>query len=53
MSEKSDPEKVVREIERTRRKFSTEELTRIVLEGQCGAQSVADALQCTGGEAHS
>ncbi len=42
MSEKRDPERVVREIKRkTRRKFSAEEKIRIVLEGLRGEDSVA------------
>ncbi len=41
MSEKRDPERVVREIKRkTRRKFSAEEKIRIVLEGMRGEDSV-------------
>ena len=42
MREKRDPERVVREIRRkTRRKFSTEEKIRIVLEGLRGEESIA------------
>jgi len=42
MSEKRDPERVVREIKRkTRRKFSAEEKIRIVLEGLRGEESIA------------
>jgi len=42
MSEKRDPEQVVREIKRkTRRKFSAEEKIRIVLEGLRGEESIA------------
>ena len=42
MSEKRDPEQVVREIKRkTRRKFSSEEKIRIVLEGLRGEESIA------------
>ena len=42
MSEKRDPERVVREIKRkTRRKFSSEEKIRIVLEGLRGEDSIA------------
>jgi transposase len=49
MSEKSDPEKVVREIKRrTRRKFSTEEKIRIVLEGLRGEQSIAELCRREG-----
>ena len=37
MADRKDPEKVAREIKRkTRRKFSSEEKIRIVLEGLCG-----------------
>jgi transposase len=43
MSTKSDPESVVREIKRrTRRKYSTEEKIRIVLEGLRGEESIAE-----------
>ena len=42
MSEKRDPERVVREIKRkTRRRFSAEEKIRIVLEGLRGEESIA------------
>jgi transposase len=42
MSEKRDPERVVREIKRkTRRKFSAEEKIRIVLEGLRGEETIA------------
>jgi len=42
MSEKSSPEAVVREIRRkTRRKFSSEEKIRIVLDGLRGEESIA------------
>ena len=42
MSKKTDPESVVREIRRkTRRKFSSEEKIRIVLEGLRGEESIA------------
>jgi len=42
MSEKRDPERVVREIKRkTRRKFSAEEKIRVVLEGLRGEESIA------------
>jgi transposase len=43
MSKKRDPESVVREIKRkTRRKFSSEEKIRIVLEGLRGEESIAE-----------
>ena len=43
MSTKSDPESVVREIKRrTRRKYSSEEKIRIVLEGLRGEESIAE-----------
>ncbi len=43
MSKKTDPESVVREIRRkTRRKFSSEEKIRIVLEGLRGEESIAE-----------
>jgi transposase len=49
MAETSDPEKVVREIKRrTRRKFSTEEKIRIVLEGLRGEQSIAELCRREG-----
>ena len=49
MAEASDPEKVVREIKRrTRRKFSTEEKIRIVLEGLRGEQSIAELCRREG-----
>ena len=49
MSEKSDPEKVVREIKRkTRRKFSAEEKIRIVLEGLRGEESIAEICRREG-----
>ena len=42
MSEKRDPEQIVREIKRkTRRKFSAEEKIRIVLEGLRGEVTIA------------
>ena len=42
MSEKRDPERVVREIKRkTRRRFSAEEKIRIVLEGLKGEDTIA------------
>ncbi len=52
MSEKRDPERVVREIKRkTRRKFSAEEKIRIVLEGLRGEESIAGLCrrECAGG----
>jgi len=43
VSEKKDPESVVRDIKRrTRRKFSAEEKIRIVLEGLRGEESIAE-----------
>ena len=43
MSQKNDPESVVREIRRkTRRKFSSEEKIRIVLEGLRGEETIAE-----------
>jgi transposase len=43
MDRKRDPESVVREIKRkTRRKFSSEEKIRIVLEGLRGEESIAE-----------
>jgi len=43
MSRKSDPESVVREIRRkTRRRFSSEEKIRIVLEGLKGEESISE-----------
>jgi len=43
MSEKKDAESVVREIQRkTRRKYSSEEKIRIVLEGLRGEESIAE-----------
>jgi transposase len=42
MSEKRDPEQVVREIERkTRRKYTAEDENRIVLEGLRGGEGIA------------
>ena len=44
MSRKSDPESVVREIHRkTRRRYSTEEKIRIVLEGLKGERASASS----------
>jgi transposase len=49
MSQKSTPEKVVREIKRqTRRKFSAEEKIRIVLEGLRGEESIAELCRREG-----
>ena len=49
MSEKRDPEQVVREIKRkTRRKFSAEEKIRIILEGLRGEQSITDLCRREG-----
>jgi transposase len=49
MSQKSDPEKVVREIKRqTRRKYSAEEKIRIVLEGLRGEESIAELCRREG-----
>ena len=43
MAKKQDPEKIVREIKRkTRRKFSSEEKIRIVLEGLRGEETIAE-----------
>ena len=49
MSEKRDPERVVREIKRkTRRRFSAEEKIRIVLEGLKGEDTVASLCRREG-----
>jgi transposase len=49
MSEKKDPEKVVRDIKRkTRLKFSAEEKIRIVLEGLRGEESIAELCRREG-----
>jgi len=49
MSEKRDPERVVREIKRkTRRKFSAEEKIRIVLQGLRGEESIAELCRREG-----
>jgi transposase len=46
---KSDPESRVREIRRkTRRRFSSEEKIRIVLEGLKGEESIAELCRCEG-----
>ena len=49
MSKKQDPEKIVREIKRkTRRKFSSEEKIRIVLEGLRGEETIAELCRREG-----
>jgi transposase len=49
MSKRSDPESVVREIKRkTRRRFSSEEKIRIVLEGLRGEESIAELCRREG-----
>jgi transposase len=49
MSKSREPEKVVREIKRrTRRKFSSEEKIRIVLEGLKGEMSIAELCRREG-----
>jgi transposase len=49
MSESSGPESVVREVRRkTRRKFSSEEKIRIVLEGLRGEESIAELCRREG-----
>ena len=49
MTERRDPEKVVREIKRkTRRKFSAEEKIRIVLEGLRGEETIAELCRREG-----
>ena len=49
MSEKRSPEKVVKEIRRkTRRKYSSEEKIRIVLEGLRGEESIAELCRREG-----
>jgi len=49
MTEKRDPEKIVREIRRkTRRKFSSEEKIRIVLEGLRGEETIAELCRREG-----
>ena len=49
MTERRDPEKVVREIKRrTRRKFSSEEKIRIVLEGLRGEETIAELCRREG-----
>jgi transposase len=49
MKNQTDPESVVREIKRkTRRKFSSEEKIRIVLEGLRGEESIAELCRREG-----
>ncbi len=49
MSKQTDPESVVREIKRkTRRKYSSEEKIRIVLEGLRGEESIAELCRREG-----
>ncbi|HEC42528.1 MAG TPA: hypothetical protein ENI20_06835 [Bacteroides sp.] len=51
MNEKSkrSPEKIIKEIKRkTRRKFSSEEKIRIVIEGLRGEDSIAAICRCEG-----
>ena len=49
MAKKRDPEKIVREIKRkTRRKFSSEEKIRIVLEGLRGEETIAELCRREG-----
>ena len=49
MDKKTDPESVVREIRRkTRRKYSSEEKIRIVLEGLRGEESIAELCRREG-----
>jgi transposase len=49
MSERRDPEQVVREIKRkTRRKYSSEEKIRIVLEGLRGEDTIAELCRREG-----
>lgn len=49
MARRSDPERAVREIKRkTRRKYSTEEKIRIVLEGLRGEESIAELCRREG-----
>jgi transposase len=49
MARKTDPESVVREIKRkTRRKYSSEEKIRIVLEGLRGEESIAELCRREG-----
>ena len=47
--EKREPESIIREIKRkTRRKFTSEEKIRIVLEGLQGESSIADVCRRVG-----
>ena len=49
MTERRDPEKIVREIKRkTRRKFNSEEKIRIVLEGLRGEETIAELCRREG-----
>jgi transposase len=49
MSDRQDPESIVREIKRkTRRKYSSEEKIRIVLEGLRGEQTIAELCRREG-----
>ena len=49
MTERRDPEKIVREIKRkTRRKFTAEEKIRIVLEGLRGEETIAELCRREG-----
>ena len=49
MTKRRDPEKVVREIKRkTRRKFSSEEKLRVVLEGLRGEETIAELCRREG-----
>jgi transposase len=49
MSDRKDPESIVREIKRkTRRKYSSEEKIRIVLEGLRGEQTIAELCRREG-----
>ena len=49
MTERRDPEKIVREIKRkTRRKFNAEEKIRIVLEGLRGEETIAELCRREG-----
>ena len=49
MTENRDPEKIVREIKRkTRRKFSTEEKIRVVLDGLRGEDTIAELVPSRG-----
>ena len=53
MSKERDPESVVREIKRkTRRKYSSEEKIRIVLEGLRGEDSIAELCRREGISRH-